>query len=312
MAKSNALISGRRKRELIKRNIPLVLIALPALIYVFIFSYLPMFGVVVAFKDFKYPRGIFGSEWIGLENFKNFFESSDVYTVIGNTIGYSLIMLALQVTLSVIIALLLYEITKRSLIKTYQSAILIPNFISWVLVSYIVFALLSHEYGIVNKGIEALGGEAIKWYDTPTYWKIILPVIYLWKICGQSCIMYYAALMGIDASLYEAADIDGANRWTKTMKITIPELIPIICIVLILGVGGAMNGNFGLFFQVPRQSPALFSTTDIIATYVYRTLQNGAIGVSAAVGLFQSVVGTILVVSTNLIVKKIDPDSSLF
>lgn len=312
MENLSTIASKRRKRELFKRNIPLIALALPALIYTFVFCYLPMFGVVIAFKDFKYPRGIFGSEWVGFENFKYFFQSSDVYTVIGNTVGYSLFMLVLQVLLSVIIALLLYEVTQRPLIKTYQSAILIPNFISMVLVSYIVFALLSHEYGVVNKIIEALGGQPIKWYDTPSYWGVILPVVYVWKVCGQSCIMYYAALMGIDASLYEAADIDGASRWTKAIKITIPELVPIICIVLILGVGSAMNGNFGLFFQVPRQSPALFSTTDIIATYVYRTLQSGNIGVSAAVGLFQSVAGTILVVLTNLIVKKIDPDSSMF
>lgn len=308
----NTLQNKRFKKHLLKQNIPLIVLALPGLLYAFIFCYLPMFGVVIAFKDFKYSRGIFGSEWIGFDNFKYFFSSNDVFTVIGNTVGYSLVMLFLQVGLSVIIALLLYEITSRKCLKAYQTMILLPNFISWVLVSYIVFALLSHEYGIINKVLESLGFEAKNWYDTPGYWRWLLPLIYLWKICGQSCIMYYAALMGIDSSLYEAADIDGASRWVKTIKITLPELVPIICIVLILGVGGAMNGNFGLFFQVPRQSAALYSTTDIINTYVYRTLQNGNIGVSAAVGLFQSVAGTLLLVSTNFIVRKIDPDSAMF
>ena len=308
----NTLRNKRFKKHLLKQNVPLIALALPGLLYAFIFSYLPMFGVVIAFKDFKNSRGIFDSEWIGLENFKYFFSSNDVFTVIGNTVGYSLVMLFLQVTLSVIIALFLYEITSRKCIKAYQTMILLPNFISWVLVSYIVFALLSHEYGIINKLLESMGLQAVNWYDTPGYWRWLLPLIYLWKICGQSCIMYYAALMGIDSSLYEAADIDGASRWVKTIKITLPELVPIICIVLILGVGGAMNGNFGLFFQVPRQSAALFSTTDIINTYVYRTLQNGNVGVSAAVGLFQSVAGTILLVSTNFIVRKINPDSAMF
>ncbi len=312
MAKAGNVMSKKRKKALLKRNIPLFLIALPPLIYVFIFNYLPMFGVVIAFKNYKYKRGIFGSDWSGWSNFKAFFQSNDAFSVIGNTLGYSLVMLILQVTLSVVIALLLYEVTRKSLIKTYQTAILIPSFISWVLVSFIVFALLSHEYGIVNKVIEAFGGTAIQWYDTPSYWKIILPLVYLWKICGQSCILYYAALMGLDPSLYEAADIDGAGRWAKLTKITLPELAPIICTVLILGVGGAMNGNFGLFFQVPRESPALFSATDVISTYVYRTLQSGNIGVSAAVGLFQSAVGTVLVVLANLAVRKIDKNSAMF
>ena len=312
MKGESSLRLKKRKRELLKRNIPLILIALPALVYVFVFCYLPMFGIVVAFKDFKYPRGIFGSKWVGLENFRNFFESKDVFTVIGNTIGYSLVMLALQVLFSVIIALLLYEITSRTFVKIYQTSILIPNFISMVLVSYIVFALLSHEYGVINNVIEHLGGTPVKWYDTPSYWKFIIPIVYLWKICGQSCIMYYAALMGIDESLFEAADIDGASRFTKTIKIIIPELLPVISIVLILGVGSAMNGNFGLFYQVPRQSPALYSTTDIVATYVYRNLQNGNIGISAAVGLFQSVCGSVLVIFTNLVVKKISPENSIF
>lgn len=301
-----------KRRALLKRNIPLLLIALPGLIYALVFNYFPMFGALIAFKAYKPSRGIFGSEWCGWENFRAFFSSNTAFSVIGNTLAYSLVMLFLNVILSVVIALLLYEVTKKKLIKVYQTSILIPNFISWVLVSYIVFSLLSHEYGIVNKIIEMLGGTAIQWYSNPVYWKVILPFAYLWKSCGQSCILYYAALMGIDANLYEAADIDGAGRLAKLIKITLPELAPIICTVLILGVGGAMSGNFGLFLQVPRQSPALFSTTDVISTYVYRNLQSGDIGVSSAVGLFQSVVGTVLVVLTNLVVKKVDPESSLF
>jgi len=305
-------MTKNKRRALLKRNLPLIIIALQALIYVLIFNYFPMFGALIAFKEYKPSKGIFESEWCGWENFRAFFSSNAAFSVIGNTLSYSLIMLVLNVILSVFIALLLYEVTKKTVIKTYQTSILIPNFISWVLVSYIVFALLSHEYGIVNKIIEMFGGTAIQWYSTPIYWKVILPFVYLWKSCGQSCILYYAALMGIDANLYEAADIDGAGRWAKLIKITLPELAPIICTVLILGVGSAMNGNFGLFFQVPRQSPALFSTTDVISTYVYRNLQSGDIGVSSAVGLFQSVVGTVLVVLTNLVVKKVDPESSLF
>lgn len=312
MSQTTIAVSKTRKKVLLKRNIPLLLLALPALVYVFIFNYLPMFGVVIAFKDYKYSKGIFGSEWCGWDNFEAFFKSNDVFSVIKNTLGYSLEMLFLQVLLSIVIALLLYEITKKLWIKTYQTAILIPNFISWVLVSYIVFALLSHEYGIVNRIIEWFGGEAIQWYDTPIYWQFILPIVYLWKACGHACILYYAALMGMDPSLYEAADIDGAGRWDKLIHITLPELAPIICTVLILGVGSAMSGNFGLFYQVPRQSAALYSTTDIISTYVYRTLQEGNIGVSAAVGLFQSVAGTVLVLLANMSVKKINPDSAMF
>lgn len=308
----NPVKPKRHLRKRLRENIPLTLLALPAIVYVFIFNYLPMFGVVVAFKDFKYTKGILGSAWAGLKNFKYFFSSNDVFTVIGNTVGYSLVFLLLDVIVSVMIAVFLYEITSKIRLKIYQTSILLPSFISWVLVTYIVFVLLSHEYGLVNQLLEALGFSAVKWYDTPSYWRFIMPMVYLWKIAGNSCIIYYAALMGVDASLYEAAEIDGAGRWKKLIHITLPSIMPVVCIMLILGIGGAMNGNFGLFYQVPRQSPALYPTTDIINTYVYRGLQNGSIGVSAAVGLFQSFVGMILLLVTNAVVRKINPENAMF
>lgn len=301
-----------KNKKILKRNIPLIIMILPTLIYMIIFHYLPMGGVIIAFKDFKYPRGIFGSDWNGLDNLETFFKSNDAVVVIGNTLFYSLVMLFLSIICSFLVALFLYEVTNKFLIKTYQTSILIPNFVSWVLVSYIVFALLSHEHGVLNQIIEKFGGEAISWYNTPLYWKFILPLVNLWKVCGQKSLLYYAALMGVDPSLYEAADIDGASRWTKMTKITLPSIAPVVATVLILGMGSVLNDNFDLFYQVPRQSSALFSTTDVIGTYVYRLLMNGGVGVGAAIGLFQSIVGAVLLVVVNLIVRKVDPDSSLF
>ena len=208
--------------------------------------------------------------------------------------------------------MLLYEVNSKLLIKTYQTAILLPSFISFVLISYIVFTLLSHEYGILNNVIEGFGGEAVKWYNEPKYWPAILLITNLWKGLGYSSLLYYATIIGIDTSLFEAAEIDGANKMQLIRHITIPSLVPIVCLMLIMSMGNVMSGNFDLFYQVPRQSAALYGTTDIINTYVYRMLSSGNITTSSAVGFFQSFVGTIMLLLTNTIVRKISPENSMF
>ncbi|MBQ9965505.1 MAG: sugar ABC transporter permease [Clostridia bacterium] len=305
---NNKLTRQRHIRE----NFPLLLIAFPGILCVFLFSYVPMFGVIIAFKDFKYPLGIFGSQWVGIDNFKFLFSSDYIYGVIGRTVGYHMLFEIFSIVCSVLVAVLLYEVNSKLLIKTYQTAILLPSFISFVLISYIVFTLLSHEYGILNNVIEGFGGEAVKWYNEPKYWPAILLITNLWKGLGYSSLLYYATIIGIDTSLFEAAEIDGANKMQLIRHITIPSLVPIVCLMLIMSMGNVMSGNFDLFYQVPRQSAALYGTTDIINTYVYRMLSSGNITTSSAVGFFQSFVGTIMLLLTNTIVRKISPENSMF
>ncbi|MBQ9965638.1 MAG: sugar ABC transporter permease [Clostridia bacterium] len=290
----------------------MLLLGLPAIIYLFLFSYLPMFGVVIAFKDYNYIDGIWGSPWAGLEHFDYFFSSSDAARIIPNTIMYSLGFLFLKQILCIIVAILLYELSNRIYIKTYQTAILLPNFISWVLVAYIGFTLFSHQHGILNSIIESLGGARIEWYAEPKYWPAILTIFEMWKGVGMGCILYYAALMALDVSLFESAMLDGANRFQQIIHISIPSLMPTLIILLILGIGSIMGGDFGLFYQVPRNSGPLYPVTDIIATYTYRGLTSGNLSQSSAVGLFQSVCGMIMVITTNAITKKISPENSLF
>ena len=308
MSVNNKLTRKRHFRE----NTPLILLALPGILMLLLFSYVPMFGIIIAFKDYKYPLGILGSEWVGLDNFKFLFSSDYIYGVIGRTAGYHILLESFNILCSVIVAILLYEITSKALIKTYQTAILLPSFISFVLVAYIVFTLLSHEYGIVNKFLESVGATPIKWYNEPKYWPAILLITNLWKGVGYSTLLYYATIIGIDTSLFEAAEIDGANKWQLIRHITIPALVPIVCLMMILSVGNIMSGNFDLFYQVPRQSAALYSTTDIMNTYIYRSLTTGNISTSGAVALFQSVIGTVMVLLTNGIVRKVSPDNAMF
>lgn len=294
------------------KNIEFWLLCLPAIAFFIIFHYIPMFGATIAFKDFNYADGIFGSDWIGFENFKFFFMSQDAWRITRNTVGYSLINLTLGTAVYVGIALLLYEITNRKCIKTYQTIMIFPHFMSWVIVGYITHVLFSSEFGVLNKIITVFGGQKINWYSDPKVWPVILPLVNIWKNLGMSCIMYYAALMGIDSQIYEAAKIDGAGRWRQTISITIPELVPMIIIMTILSVGSIFRSDFGLYYQIPRDIGALYPTTDVIDTYVYRGLQGGDVGITAAVGLFQSFVGLVLVVLTNYIVKKIEPDNAMF
>lgn len=300
------------RRRYFRENAPLILLALPGILMLLLFSYLPMFGIIIAFKDFKYPMGILGSRWVGFENFEFLFSSDYIYGVIGRTAGYHILLESFNILCSVIVAILLYEITSKKLIKTYQTAILLPSFISFVLVAYIVFTLLSHEFGILNKLIESMGGTAVQWYNEPKYWPVILLITNLWKGVGYSTLLYYATIIGIDTSLFEAAEIDGANKWQLIRHITIPALVPIVCLMMTLSVGSIMSGNFDLFYQVPRQSAALYSTTDIMNTYIYRSLTTGNISTSGAVALFQSVVGTIMVLLTNGIIRKVSPDNAMF
>ncbi|MBP3627477.1 MAG: sugar ABC transporter permease [Clostridia bacterium] len=308
----NLLLKRNAKKRLWQRNIPLILLALPGFIYLVLFNYLPMFGVVIAFKDFSYIKGILGSDWVGFKYFRFFFESNDAAVVIRNSVLYQVWFHIIGTVCSIVVALLLYNIESRRALKVYQTVIIIPYFISWVLVAYLGFALFSNRFGILNSVLGNMGMAPIDWYAEPKYWPFILTLFYIWKGTGMSCIIYYATLMGIDSSLFEAAKIDGANRARCIWHVAIPALVPVICIMSILAIGSIMGGDFGLFYQVPRNSGALYSVTDIINTYVYRGLQAGNMSQTAAVGLFQSVVGLILVVITNVTIRKVSPENAMF
>lgn len=302
----------KQKKKINFSNFELLTLTLPGLIYFLIFCYLPMFGIVIAFKKYNYNDGIWGSKWIGFKNFEFFFKSQDALRTTRNTLAYNAVFIVVGIVAAVIVALLLYEITERYLLKIFQTSIILPNFLSWVIVGYISYILLNPNYGVFNQIIRLFGGKAISWYSETKYWPFILTGFNVWKSVGMDSITYYAALMGVSKELFEAAEIDGASKLQKTMTVSVPALIPIMTILGILKVGSIFRGDFGLFYQIPRDIGTLYPVTDVIDTYLYRGLRGGDIGISSAVGLFQSAVGFVLVVVTNLIVKKIEPDNALF
>lgn len=305
---------GAVRRGTFEKNAELLLLCVPAIVCYFLFSYMPMFGLVMAFKDYKLAKGIWGSKWIGLKNFKFLFNSVDLARIVRNTVCYSLVFIVLGLILNVIIALLLNEIREsRGFLKYYQTTMIFPNFLSWVIVGYITYAVFNPSLGVL-KQVRGLMGmtETLDVYMDPKYWPFILCFVNLWKGCGMGSMFYFASLIGIDESLYEAAKIDGANRMQQTLHISIPSLIPLMTIMSILAMGSVFHGDFGLFYQIPRDVEVLYETTDIIDTYVFRGLQSNNYGMASAVGFIQSVVGLVMVVGTNAIVKKISPENSMF
>ncbi|NOU62603.1 ABC transporter permease subunit [Paenibacillus sp. LMG 31461] len=301
-----------RRLSVFVGHVELFLLTLPAILYFIVFHYLPIGGVIVAFKDYRYDLGILGSKWVGVRNFEFFLTSQDAWRITRNTVAYSSTFLVIGIMASVTVALLLFEVRNRYAIKVYQTSMILPRFLSWVIVGYISYTLLNPELGILNQLRVFFGMEPVQWFGDTKYWPYILVVSNLWKHIGLDCIIYYAALLGIDQEQYEAARIDGANRLRQMWHISIPSLAPLMFILGILAVGDLFRGDFGLFYQIPRNVGTLYPVTDVIDTYVFRGLRLGEIGMTAAVGLFQSVVGLVLVVSVNLIVKKIRPDNSLF
>ena len=288
------------------------LLCLPAIIYFILFAYWPMFGAVLAFKDYNYAQGILGSDWAGFDNFKFFFLSQDAWRITRNTLGYAVVFLVTNTVASMAVALLMFEVSSRKAIKTYQTVLILPHFMSWVIVGYITYILFNGDQGVLNQILRFFGQEKIDWYSSPQYWPVILPIVNIWKSVGMSSLMYYATLVGMDDSIYEAAVIDGANRWRQTISISVPALIPMMTILTIMNVGGIFRSDFGLFYQITRDVGSLYPTTDVVDTYIYRGLRTGDVGITAAVGLFQSFVGLVLVVFTNWVVKKIEPDNAMF
>jgi len=290
----------------------LLILALPGIIFLFIFSYMPMFGIVLPFVDYDVRKGLFGSEFVGFENFRYLFENKGTWQIVRNTVGYNLVFTFLTPIIAIILALILCRMTKRS-IKVYQTCFFVPYFVSWVVVSYVVFGFLNMEHGLINSILMRMGIEPILWYNTPDPWPFITILANTWKSAGYSCIIYYTALIGVDKQLYEAAELDGASRLQQTWHISIPAITPVICMLVILDICKTFSGNFDLFYNLARNSAQTYPTMDILDTYVYRALkQLGDIGMSSAACIFQSVVGFILVVLSNKLVRKINPDYALF
>jgi len=307
-------ITARKRAGKRRQYIALYMMMLPGILYLLINNYLPMFGVVIAFKDFNYTKGIWGSDWTGLKNFEYLFKTEDAFIITRNTILYNAAFIFLNLIIAVGVAILLNEVKKKLLSRFYQSVILLPYLISMVIVGYLVFAVFSLETGFVNKTIlPLLGLPELSWYSESKYWPYILTVVHIWKSAGYLCVIYLAAMIGIDPEYYEAATIDGAGKWEQIKSITIPLITPVITVMTLLQIGRIFYSDFGLFYQVPLNAGALQSTTNVIDTYVYRALMTlGDVGMSSAAGLYQSFVGFVLVLLSNYIVKKINSDNALF
>lgn len=310
----NGAMTVKTKSGGIRKTLPLLLLAAPGLLYFLINNYLPMAGIFIAFKDVNYAKGIFGSDWVGFDNFKFLFQTSDAWIMTRNTLLYNLAFIVLGTMLSIAIAILMSELLKSVWSKLFQSGLVLPNLISMVVLSYIVFAFLNADSGFINNSIlKPLGIPEINWYSEAKYWPYLLVFIQLWKTAGYGSIVYIAFISGIDKSIYEAAKIDGAGKLKQIRMITLPLLKPTIIILTLMSIGRIFNSDFGLFYQVPMNAGALYSTTQTIDTYVYRALmQVNDIGMSAAAGLYQSIVGFVLVMVANAIVKKVNPENALF
>jgi putative aldouronate transport system permease protein len=302
----------------IRHHWPLFVMLSPGLVILLINNYIPMFGIIIAFKDYRYYgnfiTNLIKSEWVGLANFKFFFATPYAFNITFNTIAYNLVFIFLGLVIPISFALALNELRNKRLAKIYQSFLFLPYFLSWIIVSYLAYSLFSIEHGYINVSILApLGIEPVRWYFEPVYWPFILTFFQVWKYTGYNAVVYLAAISGIDSEYYEAAAIDGATKWQQIKHITLPLLQPIMVIMTLFAVGRIFNADFGLFYNVPRNSGALHTVTDVIDTYVYKTLRDtNNLGMAAAAGAYQAVIGSITVFIANFVVRKIDRDKALF
>ena len=298
----------------IRYTLPLLLLTLPGLAYLIINNYIPMFGIIIAFKQMDYSKGLLASPWIGLSNFKFLFSTPDAWVMTRNTLLYNLAFIVIGTVFAIGLAIMMNEITSSFYAKYFQGTFLLPNLISMVVVSYLVFAFLNADTGLFPKSVfPALSIQDINFYTSPGHWPFILLIVFMWKNTGYASIIYLASIAGIDKTLYEAAKIDGASKWNQIRFITIPLLKPTIIILFLFSVGRMMYSDFGLFYQVTMNSGALYPTTQTIDTYVFRGLmQLGNIGMASAAGVYQSIIGFILVLGANFLVRKINPENALF
>lgn len=312
----------KRKKASFWQNVwrykALILMALPGFIWFIFFFYIPVFANVVAFKDFRIsPNGfidsLLTSEWVGFDNFKFLFASNDAWLITRNTLVYNIVFLAFNLFFAISFAIVMSELRNKKMVKVYHTMSLLPYFLSWVVISYFVYAFLSPDKGIFNQWLTSSGKTPINWYSDPTWWPLIFVVMNVWKSLGYNSIIYYASVMGIDPTYYEAAMVDGASKWQQIKNVTIPQIMPMMLVLLIMNIGGIFRADFGMFFNVPRNSGALYQVTAVLDTYIYNGLTaTGDIGMTAAASLYQSVVGAALLLIANFVVRRIEPDSALF
>ena len=300
-----------QRREQFKNDFPLYLMMLPGMLYLIANNYLPMFGILLAFKRVNYAVGLFKSPWVGLANFEYLFKTKDAYIMIRNTLAYNAVWIVMDIVIAVFIALCMNEIAQRKIAKVIQPIICFPSMVSAVILSFLVYAFLSQSYGYLNTTI--FKDNPIAWYNEAKYWPLILTIVHIWQGAGQSSIIYMASIGGIDKGLYESARIDGATKFEQIKYITLPLLKPMIIMMLLLSIGRIFNSDFGLFYQVPLGSGMILDTTQTIDTFVYRALMiSNNIGQSSAASVFQAIIGFILVLLSNLLVRTINPENSLF
>jgi putative aldouronate transport system permease protein len=306
---ADALPRARRRT-----NFALLSMLLPGAAALLLFSYVPMAGIIIAFKDINYAKGILGSAWIGFKNFEFFLKTPDAWLITRNAILYNTAFIVLGTVAAVGVAVLLDGLRTKRTSRLYQGIMFLPYFFSWIVISTLVFSFLSTDLGFFNKVLfPTLGVSTVNWYTEAVYWPFIIIFTNLWKYTGYGSVVYLAAIAGIDQNCFEAAALDGASRWQTVRHVMIPLISYIIIIQVMLQIGRLFYSDFGLFYQVPQNMGPLFKATNVIDTYVYRTLVNvGDIGMSAAAGLYQSAVGFVLVLASNLVVRRIDPEKSLF
>jgi len=306
---------GRRKPGRLRRDLFLLLMGAPALLVLFVFHYLPLAGLVLAFEDFRPRSGILGSHWVGLANFRYLLTGGDAWRITRNTVGMNGLFITANLVVALGLAVLLNEIRESSrwMSRVYQSTMFLPYVLSYVVISNFVLTLLESNTGIVNHVLRSFGGHGVDFYNSPGWWPLILTVVEVWKGAGFWVVVYLAGIMAINPELFEAADLDGAGRLSQIRRITLPLLTPLIIMNVLLSVSHIFNADFGLFFQVTGNSPTLYPTTDVIDTYVYRSLTStGDIGMAAAAGFYQAVVGFLLVVSANWWVRRRSGENALF
>lgn len=294
--------------------IPFYLMALPGLLYLIANNFMPMYGILLAFKKLDVRKGILGSSWVGFDNFRFLFQSSTAATIIRNTVLYNVAFIILGTLISITLAVLLNEVRSKVASRLYQSLILIPYLMSWVIASYLAYALLAQDVGLINNSIlKPLGIEAVNWYSEKKYWPFILFLCNVWKGAGYTMIVYYATIVSISKDYYEAAEIDGGTKWQQVKYITIPLIKSTIITMTILSIGRIASTDFGLFYQIPRNSGALYSVTQTIDVYVYNALmKNNDFAMSSAASVFQSVVGFFFIMAANAIVRKMSRNDALF
>jgi len=308
--------AAKKKPRLFKKeDISLHLMALPTVIWLVIFCYIPIFGLIMAFQNLNITTGIFGSEFVGLKNFEFLFIGTDAWTITRNTVLYNLAFIILNMVLAVCMSLLLSEVHSRLMAKTLQTIYMLPYFLSWAVVMIVVSAFLHYEYGMIKKLLMSLGivDKGMDFYQQRGLWPYLLVFINAWKNVGYQTVLYLAVISGISGEYYEAAVLDGANKRQQAWYITIPHLRLVIGISIILAMGNIFRGDFGLFYVVTKDSGRIYPVTDVIDTYIYRSLTKlSNVGMATAAGMYQSVVGFILILVVNSIVNKIDPDSAMF